>query len=109
MICTFNKETHRTSVILTRCDTQIQIRWATTGPVMCLSGRRIWPLLKHLREELLIVMGTASSDAVLPQIVRKLAVRMSSRASLAPTDDQVAKLWSTQNRRSEACPRRHHH
>ncbi len=42
------------------------------GLVMRLSGLKMWPLLKYLREELLIVMGTASSDAVLPQIMRKL-------------------------------------
>ena len=42
------------------------------GLVMRLSGLRMLPLLKYLREELLIVMGTASSDAVLPQIMRKL-------------------------------------
>lgn len=42
------------------------------GAVMRLSGLRIMPLLKYLREELLIVMGTASSDAVLPQVMRKL-------------------------------------
>lgn len=42
------------------------------GVVMRLSGLRMLPLLKYLREELLIVMGTASSDAVLPQVMRKL-------------------------------------
>ena len=42
------------------------------GAVMRFSGLRMLPLLKYLREELLIVMGTASSDAVLPQIMRKL-------------------------------------
>ena len=42
------------------------------GLVMRVSGLRMLPLLKYLREELLIVMGTASSDAVLPQIMRKL-------------------------------------
>jgi len=42
------------------------------GLVMRLSGLRILPFLKYLREELLIVMGTASSDAVLPQVMRKL-------------------------------------
>ena len=42
------------------------------GLVMRLSGLRMLPLLKYLCEELLIVMGTASSDAVLPQIMRKL-------------------------------------
>ncbi|MGE8307986.1 MAG: cation:dicarboxylate symporter family transporter, partial [Pseudomonas protegens] len=42
------------------------------GLVMRLSGLRMLPFLKYLREELLIVLGTASSDAVLPQIMRKL-------------------------------------
>jgi len=42
------------------------------GTVMRLSGLKLLPLIKYLREELTIVMGTASSDAVLPQIMRKL-------------------------------------
>jgi aerobic C4-dicarboxylate transport protein len=42
------------------------------GGVMRASGLKILPFLKYLREELLIVLGTASSDAVLPQIMRKL-------------------------------------
>ncbi len=42
------------------------------GAVMRLAGFSIFKLLSYLREELLIVLGTASSDAVLPQIMRKL-------------------------------------
>ncbi len=42
------------------------------GTVMRLSGLKLLPLIKYLREELTIVLGTASSDAVLPQIMRKL-------------------------------------
>ncbi|KPA89215.1 MULTISPECIES: C4-dicarboxylate transporter DctA [Pseudomonas] len=42
------------------------------GLVMRVSGLRILPFLKYFREDLLIVMGTASSDAVLPQVMRKL-------------------------------------
>ncbi len=42
------------------------------GGVMRASGLKILPFLKYLREELLIVLGTASSDAVLPQVMRKL-------------------------------------
>nr|BFE94006.1 hypothetical protein GCM10020185_45420 [Pseudomonas brassicacearum subsp. brassicacearum] len=42
------------------------------GAVMRVSGLPMLPFLKYLREELLIVLGTASSDAVLPQIMRKL-------------------------------------
>ncbi|SDS13721.1 aerobic C4-dicarboxylate transport protein [Pseudomonas asplenii] len=42
------------------------------GLVMRVSGLRMLPFLKYFREDLLIVMGTASSDAVLPQVMRKL-------------------------------------
>ena len=42
------------------------------GTVMRLSGLKLLPFIKYLREELTIVLGTASSDAVLPQIMRKL-------------------------------------
>jgi aerobic C4-dicarboxylate transport protein len=42
------------------------------GTVMRLAGLSIFKFLAYLREELTIVLGTASSDAVLPQIMRKL-------------------------------------
>jgi aerobic C4-dicarboxylate transport protein len=42
------------------------------GGVMALAGLNILKFLAYLREELTIVLGTASSDAVLPQIMRKL-------------------------------------
>ncbi|NML33658.1 C4-dicarboxylate transporter DctA [Paraburkholderia antibiotica] len=42
------------------------------GIVMRLAGFNIFKLIGYLREELSIVLGTASSDAVLPQIMRKL-------------------------------------
>ncbi|MGF6954400.1 C4-dicarboxylate transporter DctA [Paraburkholderia youngii] len=42
------------------------------GAVMRLAGFSIFKLIRYLREELSIVLGTASSDAVLPQIMRKL-------------------------------------
>ncbi|CAM2153937.1 C4 dicarboxylate/orotate:H(+) symporter [Pararobbsia alpina] len=42
------------------------------GIVMRLSGFSILKLIRYLREELSIVIGTASSDAVLPQVMRKL-------------------------------------
>jgi aerobic C4-dicarboxylate transport protein len=40
--------------------------------VMRLAGFNVFKLIRYLREELLIVLGTASSDAVLPQVMRKL-------------------------------------
>jgi aerobic C4-dicarboxylate transport protein len=42
------------------------------GVVMRLAGLSILKFLGYLREELTIVLATASSDAVLPQIMRKL-------------------------------------
>ena len=42
------------------------------GAVMRLAGLSILKFLAYLREDLTIVLATASSDAVLPQIMRKL-------------------------------------
>jgi aerobic C4-dicarboxylate transport protein len=42
------------------------------GAVMRAAGLSIFKFLNYLREELTIVLGTASSDAVLPQIMKKL-------------------------------------
>jgi aerobic C4-dicarboxylate transport protein len=42
------------------------------GAVMAIAGLNILKFLTYLREELTIVLATASSDAVLPQIMRKL-------------------------------------
>lgn len=42
------------------------------GFILRLAGFNIFKLLHYLREELLVVLGTASSDAVLSQIMRKL-------------------------------------
>ena len=43
------------------------------GLILRMAGFSIFKLLSDLREELMIVLGTASSDAVLPQIMRNLA------------------------------------
>lgn len=42
------------------------------GFILRLAGFSIFKLIRYLREELLVVLGTASSDAVLPQVMRKL-------------------------------------
>jgi aerobic C4-dicarboxylate transport protein len=42
------------------------------GSIMRVAGLNILKFLGYLREELTIVLGTASSDAVLPQIMHKL-------------------------------------
>ncbi|WP_444437177.1 C4-dicarboxylate transporter DctA [Pseudomonas sp. A6] len=58
------------------------------GTVLRLSGVRLRPFLRYFREELLIVLGTASSDAVLPQVMRKLenmGIRSSTVGLVIPT------------------------
>jgi Na+/H+-dicarboxylate symporter len=42
------------------------------GLVARLAGLRLLPLLRYLREELLIVFSTSASEAVLPQVMEKL-------------------------------------
>jgi aerobic C4-dicarboxylate transport protein len=42
------------------------------GAALRLAGFSIFKLIRYLRDELLIVLGTASSDSVLPQVMRKL-------------------------------------
>ncbi|UIN36511.1 dicarboxylate/amino acid:cation symporter [Methylobacterium oryzae] len=42
------------------------------GSIMRLAGFSLFKLLAYLREELTVVAGTASSDCVLPQVMRKL-------------------------------------
>jgi aerobic C4-dicarboxylate transport protein len=40
--------------------------------VVRITGLRLWPLLRYLREEFFIVLGTSSSDAALPTLMAKL-------------------------------------
>jgi aerobic C4-dicarboxylate transport protein len=42
------------------------------GAALRLAGFSIFKLIRYLRDELMIVLGTASSDSVLPQVMRKL-------------------------------------
>ena len=42
------------------------------GGALRLAGFSIFKLIRYLRDELMIVLGTASSDSVLPQVMRKL-------------------------------------
>lgn len=42
------------------------------GTVLRLAGYNIFKFLAYLKDELMIVLGTASSDSVLPQVMRKL-------------------------------------
>ncbi len=40
--------------------------------MMRLAGLRLWPLLRYLKEEFFIVLGTSSSEAALPTLMGKL-------------------------------------
>jgi aerobic C4-dicarboxylate transport protein len=42
------------------------------GLIAKMSGFNLWKLLKYIKEELLIVLGTSSSESVLPRIMAKL-------------------------------------
>ena len=42
------------------------------GSVLRLAGFSIFKFIRYLKDELMIVLGTASSDSVLPQVMRKL-------------------------------------
>lgn len=58
------------------------------GAILRLAGFNIFKLLNYLREELLIVLGTASSDAVLPQVMEKLelmGIKKSTVGLVIPT------------------------
>ncbi|MDP9043270.1 MAG: C4-dicarboxylate transporter DctA [Pseudomonadota bacterium] len=58
------------------------------GAIMRLAGFNIFKLLRYLREELMIVLATTSSDSVLPQIMSKLkrmGIRDSTVGLVIPT------------------------
>ena len=42
------------------------------GGVAKLAGFRLWNFLKYIKEEIFIVLGTSSSESVLPQMLKKL-------------------------------------
>jgi aerobic C4-dicarboxylate transport protein len=58
------------------------------GTVARLHGFSIWKFIKYIREELLIVLGTSSSESVLPRMMAKLenlGVRKSTVGLVIPT------------------------
>src|SRR6202167_4360402 len=78
------------------------------GGVMALAGLNILKFLAYMREELTIVLATASSDAVLPQIMRKLermGIKSSAVGLVIPTGSSI-NHHATLARRSAAAARR---
>ena len=58
------------------------------GAILRTSGLSIFKLIAYLREELIVVLATASSDSVLPQIMRKLehmGIKKSTVGLVIPT------------------------
>ncbi|HBO82290.1 MAG TPA: C4-dicarboxylate transporter DctA, partial [Cupriavidus sp.] len=58
------------------------------GLIMRLCGFSVLKLIRYLRAELLVVLGTASSDSVLPQVMKKLeymGIRKSVVGLVIPT------------------------
>ncbi|MDX1974688.1 MAG: C4-dicarboxylate transporter DctA [Rickettsiales bacterium] len=49
------------------------------GIVMRLCGLSLWALVKYLKEEFFIVLGTSSSETVLPRLIEKLSAAGCSR------------------------------
>jgi aerobic C4-dicarboxylate transport protein len=46
--------------------------WALLGTLLALNGVSLWRFLKFIREEIFIVLGTASSESVLPRMMSRL-------------------------------------
>jgi aerobic C4-dicarboxylate transport protein len=52
--------------------TSISFVFVILGAIAFANGFSIWKFVKYIREELLIVLGTSSSESVLPRIMMKL-------------------------------------
>jgi len=58
------------------------------GSILRVAGFSIFKFIRYLKDELMIVLGTASSDSVLPQVMRKLekmGIKDSTVGLLIPT------------------------
>jgi aerobic C4-dicarboxylate transport protein len=52
--------------------TSISFVFAVLGAIAFFHGFSVWKFIKYIKEELLIVLGTSSSESVLPRIMVKL-------------------------------------
>jgi aerobic C4-dicarboxylate transport protein len=60
------------------------------GGIAKAHGFSIWKLIKYIKEELLIVLGTSSSESLLPRMMARLehpGVRKSTVGRVVPTGD----------------------
>ena len=56
------------------------------GTIARLAGFRLWPFLRYIKEEILIVLGTSSSEAALPRMITKLENLGCARPVVGPGD-----------------------
>jgi aerobic C4-dicarboxylate transport protein len=68
------------------------------GAIARLAGFSLWKLLRYIREEILIVAGTASSETVLPRIMEKME-RLGCRRSVVGEKHsrQPDRCWHSQD------------
>ena len=52
------------------------------GLVMRLAGLRLWPLLRFIGDEIFVTFGTCSTEAVLPQVMRKMEIAGVERSAV---------------------------
>jgi aerobic C4-dicarboxylate transport protein len=72
-------------LVLTFYGTALFFVLVVLGAVTAWTGVNIFKLLRYLKEELLIVLGTSSSESVLPQVMRKLEHLGASRSVVGLT------------------------
>ena len=59
-------------LMLTMYSTMIVFIFVVLGLILCYFKLNIWTYLKNIKEEILIVLGTSSSEAALPSLMNKL-------------------------------------
>src|SRR5205085_93448 len=93
MACTIGKYGHGSLLSLgklmgTFYATCLVFIFVVLGIIARLHGFSIWKFIKYIKEELLIVLGTSSSESVLPRMIAKmenLGVRKSVVGLVIPT------------------------
>jgi aerobic C4-dicarboxylate transport protein len=76
----FGALAHLGSLLLCCYATSIAFVFGVLGVIARRSGFSLWGLLRYLRRELLLVLGTSSSEAALPSLMEKLEQAGCSRS-----------------------------
>jgi Na+/H+-dicarboxylate symporter len=70
------------------------------GGLARIHGFKLWQLMRYIKEELLVVLGTSSSEPVLPRLLMKLE-RESILSALAQSRGARGRAWHQQARDKE--------